>query len=296
MKITDILAKHRTTLSFEVFPPKTSDKYSAVESAVAEIAAMRPDFMSVTYGAGGGANSRFTAAIASNIQNNCKVTALAHLTCVMSDKQTIRDRLDDFSSFGIENILALRGDIPADAGDTSGWSYHHANELIKDIADYGTFCIGAACYPEGHVESDSLDEDIEHLKLKVDAGCSFMTTQMFFDNELLYRYLEKVRTAGIRVPIIAGIMPIVSAKQIKRSCELSGTVMPKKFLNIVNRFGDEPECMYEAGVVYACEQIIDLISHGVGNIHIYVMNKPETAVRIRRDLGHILPEHYGNDI
>lgn len=291
MKISEILANNKTTLSFEVFPPKTDDKYSAVESAVNEIATYRPDFMSVTYGAGGGANSRFTVAIAENINKICGVTSLAHLTCVASDKETIKARLDDFAAAGIENILALRGDIPADAPDRSKWGYRHANELVSDIVAHGGFCVGGACYPEGHPESKSLDEDIRNLKLKVEAGCSFLTTQMFFDNSKFYRFLDKTAAAGIDIPIIAGIMPITSAKQIKRSCELSGTVMPKVFLDIVERYGDDPDSMKEAGVVYASAQIIDLLAHGVKNIHVYVMNKPDVAARFRSNLATILPIH-----
>ena len=290
MKITDILENNKTTLSFEVFPPKTSDKYESVELATAEIAKMRPDFMSVTYGAGGG-TSQFTVSIASNLKNNCGVTPLAHLTCVSSDRDTVRTRLDELADAGIENILALRGDIPKDAPAKAEWHYHHANELMREISDRGRFCIGGACYPEGHPESKNLNEDIENLKRKLDAGCSFLTTQMFFDNYQFYRFMEKARCAGIYVPIIAGIMPITNAKSIKRSCELSGTEIPRKFLNIVERFGDDPDSMMEAGITYACAQIIDLFANGIKNVHVYTMNKPEVAARIRHDLAHIIPVH-----
>ena len=290
MKISDILNKYETTLSFEVFPPKTDDKFSVVESAVLEMTELKPDFMSVTYGAGGGANNRFTSAIAADIIEH-GVNALAHLTCVCSTKELIAERLCEFEAAKIENILALRGDIPENAENIESWGYRHANELITDIAKTGKFCVGAACYPEGHVEAKSLDEDIEYMKLKADAGCSFFTTQMFFDNDKFYRFVEKVRAKGIEQPIIAGIMPIISAKQVKRSCELSGTVMPKNLAYAVERYGDRPESMRELGLAYACEQIADLVVHGVNNIHVYVMNRPETAKRIRYDLGHILPVH-----
>ncbi len=289
MKITDILASHRTTLSFEVFPPKTSDKLETVRAAALSIAGYKPDFMSVTYGAGGGTNNRFTSAIASEIISSTGVTAMAHLTCVGSDGDTVKSRIEEFRASGIENVLALRGDLPLDA-DPSVWKYRHASELAAELTENG-FCVGGACYPEGHPESPSLDADIEFLKKKIDAGCGFLTTQMFFDNSIYYRFVDKVRAAGIDVPIVAGIMPIISAKQIKRSCELSGTVMPKVFLDIVDRYADDPESMTEAGIVYACAQIIDLLAHGVSNIHVYVMNKPDTAARIRHDLGHILPLH-----
>ena len=290
MKITEILEKHKTTLSFEVFPPKTSDKYESVEKATSEIAKMRPDFMSVTYGAGGG-TSKFTVDIASNLKNSCGVTPLAHLTCVSSDKETVRSRLEELSAAGIENILALRGDIPKDAPPRENWHYHHANELMREIAARGEFCIGGACYPEGHPESPNLNADIENLKRKLDAGCSFLTTQMFFDNYQFYRFMEKARASGIYVPIIAGIMPITNAKSIRRSCELSGTDMPRKFLNIVDRYGEDPDSMLEAGIVYACAQIIDLFANGIKNVHVYTMNKPEVAARIRHDLAHIIPIH-----
>ena len=290
MKITDILEKYKTTLSFEVFPPKTSDKYESVEHATAQIAKMRPDFMSVTYGAGGG-TSKFTVDIAKSLKNNCGVTPLAHLTCVSSDRDTVRARLDDLEAAGIENILALRGDVPADAPSRDEWHYTHANELMQEISARGSFCIGGACYPEGHPESKNLDEDIENLKLKLDAGCSFLTTQMFFDNYNFYRFMEKARASGIYVPIIAGIMPITNAKSIRRSCELSGTEMPRKFLNIAGRYGDDPESMLEAGIVYAEAQIIDLFANGIKHVHVYTMNKPEVAARIRQDLSHIIPVH-----
>lgn len=289
MKINEILGGNRTTLSFEVFPPKTTDKIETVKNAVDAISKFKPDFMSVTYGAGGGANSNFTAALASHINNDLNITALAHLTCVSSDLQTIDQRLSEFKESGIENILALRGDLPLD-GNSADMHFKHANELARYISER-SFCVGGACYPEGHLESGSIDEDIEKLKLKVDAGCSFLTTQMFFDNNKFYTFREKLAKNGIDLPIIAGIMPIISAKQIKRSCELSGATMPKAFLDIVDRYGDDPASMYEAGLVYACAQIIDLLAHDTANIHVYVMNRAETAERIRHDLGNILPIH-----
>lgn len=290
MKISEILAKHKTTLSFEVFPPKTDDKYATVESAVKQIALMRPDFMSVTYGAGGGSNNRFTAKIASEI-NALGCTSLAHLSCVGSGKETINERLRDFKASGIENVLALRGDLPRYVSSPDEWAFKHANELMSYISRSGDICIGGACYPEGHPESPSLDRDIEYMKLKSDCGCTFFTTQMFFDNEMFYRFMDKVRSSGIDLPIIAGIMPITNAINIKRSCELSGATLPRRFLDIVDRYADDSESMKEAGIVYACAQIIDLLAHGISNIHVYVMNKPEIAMRIRHDLGHILPEH-----
>ena len=268
MKIRDILAK-KTTLSFEVFPPKTSDSYQSVAEAAKNIAMLKPDFMSVTYGAGGG-TSQYTTSIAKYIQDVQNVTSLAHITCVSSSRENVIKQLDNLKQAGIENILALRGDLPKD-GEISK-DYKYAFELINEIKKYGDFCIGGACYPEGHIEAPNQDEDIIHLKEKVDAGCEFLTTQMFFDNNLLYKFLYKIREAGITVPIIAGIMPITTAKQLGRSVSLSGTSVPHRFKLIVEKFGDDPLAMKQAGIAYATEQIIYLVANGVKHIHIYSMN------------------------
>ena len=285
MKIRDILASGRTTLSFEVFPPKTEDAYESVEHAAAEIAKLKPDFMSVTYGAGGG-TSDYTVQIASTIQEEYKVTPLAHLTCVSSTREKVHFVLEQLKEKGIENVLALRGDIPKD-GRTPD-VYHYASELIREIKDFGDFCIGAACYPEGHPESPTKNIDIDHLKAKVEAGCQFLTTQMFFDNNILYNFLYRIREKGITVPVVAGIMPVTNGKQIARICKLSGTYLPERFKAIVDKFGDNPPAMRQAGVAYATDQIIDLIANGVNHIHIYSMNKPEIAAGIQASLSEIL--------
>ncbi len=285
MKIRDILGKGKPTLSFEVFPPKTEDKYESVEKAAMEIAAKKPSFMSVTYGAGGG-TSRYTVEIAAEIQERDGVIALAHLTCVSSTREKVHQVLKELKLRGVENVLALRGDIPQDGKVEK--DYHYASELIREIKEIGDFCIGAACYPEGHVESENKTKDIQHLQEKVEAGCDFVTTQMFFDNNILYNYLYRIREKGITVPVIAGIMPVTNVSQIRRICQMSGTYLPSRFKAIVDRFGENPAAMKQAGIAYATEQIIDLIANGVNGIHVYSMNKPDVAEKIQENLSEIL--------
>lgn len=287
MKLTELLNANKPTLSFEVFPPKAEDLFDKVSDAVDEIASLNPDYMSVTYGAGGG-TSDFTVKIAEDIEKNHGVTALAHLTCVSSSKQRVKAQLDKLKAAGIENILALRGDIPKDAAKCNLGDYRYASQLIEEIKNSGDFVIGGACYPEGHVESENIDEDIAYIANKVEAGCQFLTTQMFFDNEILYSYIDKLRKKGIFVPVIAGIMPITNAKQILRACELSGTVLPKRFIRIAERYGDKPAAMAQAGIAYATEQIIDLYASGIKNVHVYSMNKPEVARKIQENLWEII--------
>lgn len=285
MKLSELFAKDKPTLSFEVFPPKTSDLYEKVEQAANSIAALKPDYMSVTYGAGGG-TSQYTVSIAENIEKQYKVPTLAHLTCVSSTKETVHTQLENLKKAGIENILALRGDIPKEGRLAHDYTY--ASELIREIVEAGGFCIGGACYPEGHLESESLEDDIVNIGKKVEAGCSFLTTQMFFSNDILYSYIDKLRKKGIFVPVVAGIMPITNAKQIYRSCELSGTVLPKRFIRIAERYGDNPDAMKQAGIAYATEQIIDLYASGVKNVHVYSMNKPDVAQKIQDNLSEII--------
>lgn len=285
MKLSAILGSGKPTLSFEVFPPKTADNYASVETAVEEIASLKPAFMSVTYGAGGG-TSAFTTSIAANIQKKHDVTALAHLTCVSSTKQKVQEQVEMFKAEGIENILALRGDIPKDGKVEQDYKY--ASELIYDVKSRGDFCIGGACYPEGHVESKNIADDIKHLKEKVDAGLDFMTTQMFFDNHILYTFLYKIREAGIKIPVVAGIMPVTRANQIERIIGMSGTYLPQRFKAIVDKFGDNPDAMLQAGVAYTTEQIIDLLANGVNHIHVYTMNRPEVAQQIQKSLSEII--------
>ena len=289
MKIRDILSCGKPTVSFEVFPPKREAPLEPVKKAVTELAVENPAFMSVTYGAAGGSSSVNTSAVASYVQNACGVTALAHLTCVMATREGVAAEAAKMSAAGIENILALRGDIPATVDYPSPEHFRHAIELVEFLRkEYPQFCLGGACYPEGHPECAHQKDDIAHTKAKVEAGLDFLTSQMFFDNNIFYAYLAKVRAAGIRVPIIAGIMPVTNGKQIARICKLSGTMLPPRFRAIVDRFGESPDSMLEAGVAFATEQIIDLFANGVENVHIYTMNKPEVAGRIMHNLKSIL--------
>lgn len=286
MKIIDILNSGKPTLSMEVFPPKTDDKLSSIKQATEEIAALKPDFMSVTYGAGGG-TSEFTADIAQNIQNKYGVPTLAHLTCVSSNKEKIDSVINDLQERSIDNILALRGDIP-EGFDRETISYHYAAELIDEIRAHGDFCIGGACYPETHPESDTSFDDIKHLKEKVDKGCQFLTTQMFFDNSILYNFLYRVREAGITVPVVAGIMPVTNAAQVKRIKNISGNALPQRFIRLVDRYGDNPLAMKQAGIAFAVSQIIDLYANGVNSVHVYTMNKPEVAKAIMDNISYII--------
>ena len=287
MKIKERLQENKVNISFEVFPPKTDAGFESVMGAVEKIAALKPSYISVTYGAGGG-TSKNTVKIASHIKKDLGVPSLAHLTCASSTREEVHAVIDRLKEEGIENILALRGDIPKDASFPIPGQYHYASELIRDIKEQGDFCIGAACYPEGHVESASKNEDILHLKEKVDCGVDFLTTQMFFDNSILYNFLYRIREKGITVPVLPGIMPVTNGKQIARICSLSGTVLPQRFLAVVDKFGDNPAAMQQAGIAYATDQIIDLIANGIQNIHIYSMNKPEVAAAIMANLSEIM--------
>ena len=242
--------------------------------------------MSVTYGAGG-TTKGYTVKIAENIQKKYNVPTLSHLTCVSVTKELLRETADELKSAGIENILALRGDIPKDMNEVKT-DYKYASEIIADIKSLGDFCVGGACYPEGHVESKNFTEDIMNLKIKTDAGCDFLTTQMFFDNNIMYNFLYRIREAGITVPVVAGIMPVTNGRQISRICSLSGTYLPRRFKTIVDKFGENTEAMTKAGIAYATEQIIDLIANGVNHIHVYSMNKPEVASGIKENLKGII--------
>ena len=290
MKIAELLNKDRLTLSFEVFPPKSESSFDSVKNATEQIAKLHPLFMSVTYGAGGG-TSKYTLSIAENIKARHAVPTLAHLTCVSSTRETVRKKIERMRTAGIENIMALRGDLTPELtqSDRSSWDYRYAVDLIRELRSFGDeFCIGGACYPEVHPESENQKEDIKHLKEKVDAGCSFLTTQMFFDNNLLYNFLYKIREAGITVPIIPGIMPITNANQVSRAISLSGSFVPQRFKALVDKFGSSPDAMKQAGIAYATDQIIDLFANGIKNVHVYSMNKPDVAEAIARNLSDIL--------
>ncbi len=286
MLIRDILNTKSTTLSCELFPPKQGTDLPRAYEIVQKTAQLGPDFMSITYGASGN-TSKNTLKIASRIQA-CGVNALAHLTCVSANKADLDGILSEMERRGIQNVLALRGDLPEGITAPSGDCYQHANELVKAIKLRGNFCIGAACYPEGHVESSNQTQDIEFLKAKVDAGCDFLTTQMFFDNDVLYRFMYKLHAKNVTVPVLAGIMPVTNKKQIGRIVKLSGAVLPPRFLSILDRFGDDDQAMEQAGIAYTTEQIIDLIANGVRGVHIYTMNRPDIAGRIIGNLSCIL--------
>lgn len=287
MKVSEILKAPGVKLSVEVFPPKADGDYHKVKAAIDALCALKPAFLSVTYGAGG-TTAANTAKIASYVQNELGVTSLAHLTCVGASKEQLHKRIQELKAGGVENVLALRGDIPqGDPFPTEG-GFRYASDLVAFLKEEAGFCIGCACYPEGHVESARREDDLEHLKRKVDAGAEFLTTQMFFDNNILYNFLYRLREKGVTVPVIPGIMPVTNAKQIQRICALSGTVLPPRFKAIVDRFGSSPAAMAQAGIAYATEQIIDLIANGVNAVHLYSMNKPEVAKSIFENLSAIV--------
>ena len=288
VKLSTLLAGEGLSLSFEVFPPKTDMNFDSVRTATEEIAALHPAFMSVTYGAGGG-TSRYTLDIAKNIKERYGVPTLAHLTCVSSTRETVSEKIAAMRAAGIENVMALRGDLPAEmvGSDRTSWHYRYAIDLVRELKSEG-FCIGGACYPEVHPESVNQREDIRHLKEKVDAGCDFLTTQMFFDNNLFYNFLYKIREAGITVPVMPGIMPITNGNQVARAIALSGSLMPQRFKALVDKFGDTPAAMKQAGIAYATDQIIDLFANGIKNVHVYSMNRPDVAAAILANLSDIL--------
>lgn len=287
MKISEIVEKRPYSVSFEVFPPKTEDARESVTQAAREIAALKPVFMSVTYGAGGG-TSEYTAEIAHDLQENCGVPMMAHLTCITSTRGHIQDQLKLLKSKGVENILALRGDIP-EGFELREQNYHHAIELVRDIKAFDPdFCVAGACYPDTHPDAPTQKEDIRHLKEKVDAGMDFLITQMFFDNPVFYSYMYKLREAGIAVPVHPGIMPIVNAKVMKRTLKLSGTTLPERFRRILDTFGETPEAMRQAGIAYATDQIIDLFANGIRTVHVYSMNSPGVAKAIMDNLSDII--------
>ncbi len=290
MKIKDLLKKDTLSLSFEVFPPKTNTAFESVKLATEKIAALKPAFMSVTYGAGGG-TSEYTLDIAKNIKSLYGVPTLAHLTCVSSTKAMVKKKIELIKAAGIENVMALRGDVPMErmGEDRTAWDYRYAIDLVRELREAGyDFSIGGACYPEVHPESENQNQDIKYLKEKVDAGCDFLTTQMFFDNNLLYNFLYKIREAGITVPVIPGVMPITRANQVERAIKLSGSFIPQRFKSLVDKFGQDPEAMKQAGIAYATDQIIDLFANGIKNVHVYSMNNPDVAEKIMSNLSDIL--------
>lgn len=285
MKVSELLKSDQVTISVELFPPKKGSQLENYKAIVGQMAELKPSYISCTYGATGG-TSDYTVEIADTI-NSHGIPAIAHLTCASSTKEKVQSVIKELKERNIENILALRGDIPENADFPLPDQYHHAIELIGEIKEIGDFCIGGACYPEGHPEAATMEEDLQHLKEKVDEGCDYLTTQMFFDNNVYYRFLYKALAKGIDVPVVPGIMPVTNAAQVKRTISLTGNLVPAKFLSIVDRFGNDPEAMKQAGIAYATEQIIDLIANGVNHIHIYSMNKPDVAGAIMDNLSKI---------
>lgn len=284
MKISEILKLNKKTISFEVFPPKSDANFDSIRAATEEIASLNPAYMSVTYGAGGG-RSRYTLDIAKNIEDSYGIPTLAHLTCVSSTREIVFEKIREMKSRGIENVMALRGDIP-----TSDYprEYRYAYELVEQLRSAGGFCIGGACYPEGHPESESPERDVINLKNKVDCGLDFLTTQMFFDNDLYYRFVDRARRIGIDLPIIPGIMPITSATQVDRIVMLSGSYLPPKLIGIIEKYKDDPASMKQAGIEYAVDRAADLYKNGVNNLHIYSMNKPDVARAILSNLSGVI--------
>ena len=278
-------------MSFEVFPPKSSSGFESVSLAVREIAALSPSFVSVTYGAGGG-TGKYTLEIAREVKDKWRVPTLAHLTCVCSSKDSVREKIEQFKAAQIQNVMALRGDIPRDMQDCdrTGWEYSHATELISELKVLGGFCIGGACYPEVHPESKSREFDRFMLREKVQAGCSFLTTQMFFDNSVFKGFLDELGAIGVNVPVIPGIMPITSHKQIAQILNLSQAYIPRELMQTVERYSDDAVSMRQAGIEYAIKQARDLYSLGVKNVHIYTMNKPDVAAEIMKGVSELLGE------
>ncbi len=284
MRISTILNTREITLSCEVFPPKRFDGIAQASAVAQEIADLHPSFMSVTYGAAGSTPGH-TIAIAKAVAEK-NVAPLCHLTCVQSTRAHVQEVLGDMKAAGMENVLALRGDLPKEGEVCHDFRY--AAELIEFIHAQGDFCVGAACYPEGHPESGSRAKDLDYLRRKVDAGVDFLTTQMFFDNGILYNFLYRMQRTGIHVPVCAGIMPICDARQVSRAVKLSGSIMPPRFAAIADRFAEDPQSMTQAGIAFATEQIVDLLANGVGHIHLYTMNKPWIARAIVSNLSSIL--------
>lgn len=286
MKIPELFKSGKTVFSFEIFPPKKNGSIDAIYNTLDGLADLRPDFISVTYGAGGSLPGCSTREIVSIIKEKYHTESIAHLTCVNSTKEDIDSIIKEFEQYGIENVLALRGDINPDIPPKE--DFKHASDLITYMKERSSLSFSGACYPEGHLESTTLEEDIENLKRKVDAGADHLISQLFFDNACFYAFIEKVRAAGITVPIEAGIMPCVNANSIKRMVGLCGASLPPKFTKIIARFGDSPDAMRDAGIAYANEQIIDLVSSGVDGIHLYTMNNPYVARKISEGVSSVI--------
>ncbi|MDP4089295.1 MAG: methylenetetrahydrofolate reductase [NAD(P)H] [Bacillota bacterium] len=285
MQIKEIFKVKKPVISFEIFPPKKDDDIETIYNTIEALKDLRPDFISVTYGAGGSTRDK-TVEIASIVKNKYNIEALAHLTCISLGEEGLSRILEDLRSNNVENIMALRGDLPQGMKkeDLENSPFHYASDIVSTIKKRESFCAGAACYPEGHPECESLDRDISNLKYKVDCGADFLATQLFFDNNRFYNFMDKARKAGISIPVTAGIMPVTNKKQIERMVSLSNASLPDKFKRIMNKYEHNPEALKEAGIVYATEQIIDLLSWGIDGIHLYTMNRPETCRRIMNNI------------
>lgn len=282
MRISDIFKKKKFVFSFEIFPPKIDSPIETIYKTLENLSDLRPDYISVTYGAGGGSNLNKTREISSRIINRHGIEALAHLTCIRSTKQEIDKILQELKEEGIENILALRGDIPLEE-EVKG-DFKHASDLALYIKSKEDFDLGGTCYPEGHIDSLNLEEDVKNLKYKIDAGVTHLTTQLFFNNEDYYNFLDLTKKYNINVPIQAGIMPLTNKKQIERIASLSNSKIPPKLIKAMERFENDSDAMVDAGIAYATEQIADLIANDIDGVHLYTMNNPYVARKTRQNL------------
>lgn len=279
MQIKDIFDKKKFVFSFEIFPPKVTSSVETIYKTLEALSDLRPDFISVTYGAGGGSNQNRTRELSSLVKNKYGIESVAHLTCISSTKEEINNILFELKEDGIENILALRGDIPLDEEVKGDFTY--ASDLVKYINETGKFDIAGTCYPEGHNDSQSLEEDVKNLRYKIDAGVTHLITQLFYDNDDFYKFLELTKKYNINVPIEAGIMPLTNKRQIQRIATLSGSKIPSKYNKIMDKFEHDAEALTDAGIAYATEQIIDLVANGVDGVHLYTMNNPYVARKTR---------------
>lgn len=285
MYLIDSLKNNQKSFSFEIFPAKRGEELDGFKDIIKEMALIGPDFISVTYGAMGN-NSDNNVALAKEVNKN-GIASLAHITCINSTKDKIKRELEILQENGIKNILALRGDRPKNASEIKS-DFKYASDLIEFIKKQGDFCVGGACYPEGHPEAGGVEKDIDNLKKKVDAGCDFFISQMFFDNNILYNFMYRLLRSKIEIPVIAGIMPVTNARQVKGIIDISGTMLPSTFKAVVEKFGDNPEAMNQAGIAYSIGQIIDLIANGFNYIHLYTLNKPQIAKSITQSLSNII--------
>lgn len=289
MKIHELYTQKKPLFSYEIFPPKREGDLSAMFSTIEKLAVQNPDFISVTYGAAGSERSHTTLNIAHDVKKNHGIESLAHLTLAGAEKSDIDEVLSAMKLKGIENVLLMRGDITETTPKPEN-GFRYASELIAYVKGKYDFSIGAACYPEGHIEAKSRTADLFHLKEKVQAGADFLISQLFFDNEKFYEFLSEARSLDINIPIFAGVMPVLNKNQIERMTALSGAALPEKFKRILNRYEHKPDALMEAGIAYACEQIVDLLSYGVDGIHFYVLNRPSISERVISSFSSILKE------